>query len=512
MGTVAEKNERIAKNTFFLYLRMAFSMVVALYTTRAVLNALGEDDYGIYGVVGGIVLFFYVVSGSMNAAISRFLTFEIGKGKIERLNRIFCTSVNIQLLMSLIFVIVAEVVGVWFLNVKMNIPEGRMYAAHWVLQCSIMSFVVGLISIPYNATIIAHEHMGAFAYLGITSTLLNLGVAIVIGFVGFDRLVFYAFAILGINVLMRFIYAIYCKKHFVETKWRLTYDKSIMREMGGFAGWNFIGASSGVLLNQGVNILMNLFFGVAVNAAKTVASNVSSAIGMLVGNFTTALNPQITKSYAMGDLDYMHSIICRGAKFSYFIMFIPALPILLETNQILTIWLKQVPEYTIVFTRLTVLISLNAVLSQTLITSMLATGNIKKYQIIVGGLNLSVFPLAYIAYKLGYPPYASYVIQFVIYGVELAARMVLLKGMVKLPIRKYVNEVLLSITIVTIIAATLPMIMMMTMRENLIRLLSISAVSVLCTFLSIYVLGLSSGERIWVKGKIKVVLKKFGSK
>lgn len=512
METESQKNKRIAKNTIFLYLRMAFSMLVALYTSRVILNALGEDDYGIYGVVGGIVVFFNIIQGSLNAAISRFITFELGKGDSDRLTRVFSTSVNIQVLMSVVFLVFAEVIGVWFLEYKMNIPEGRMYAAHWVLQCSILSFVVGLLSVPYNATIIAHEHMGAFAYLSILSTFLNLGVALIINYVSFDKLIFYAFCIVGINVLMRIIYGIYCKIHFQEATWHFVKDKALVKEMAGFAGWNFLGASSGVLLSQGVNILMNIFFGVAVNAARSIASQIDNAIYLLVNNFTMALNPQITKSYASEDLSYMHSLVCKGAKYSFFIMLIPSLPILLETPQILVLWLKQVPDYTVVFTRLTILISLNAVLSQTLITSMLATGDIKKYQIIVGGLNLSVFPLAYIAFKLGLPPYSSYVIQFVVYGIELAARVILLKGMIKLPIRKYINEVLFRVLLVVFFAALLPIIVTTSMQENLIRLFVVIGVCVLCTFSSIYLLGLSKEERIWVNGKLKNAFVRIASK
>lgn len=512
METEAQKNKRIAKNTILLYIRMVFSMLVALYTSRVILNALGENDYGIYGVVGGIVVFFNVISGSLNAAISRFITYELGKGNVERLNKVFCTSLNIQFLMSVVFLVFAEIIGVWFLENKMNIPEGRMYAAHWVLQCSILSFIVGLISVPYNATIIAHEHMGAFAYLSILSTFLNLAVALVINFVSFDKLIFYALAIVGINILMRIIYGVYCKLHFQEAHWHFVKDKELMQKMTSFAGWNFLGASSGVLLGQGVNILMNIFFGVAVNAARSIASQVDNAVNMLVNNFTMALNPQITKSYAAGDMTYMHDLVCKGAKYSFFIMLIPTLPILLETPQILVLWLKQVPDYTVVFTRLTILISLNAVLSQTLITSMLATGDIKKYQIIVGGLNLSVFPLAYIAFRLGFPPYSSYIIQFVIYGIELGARMILLKGMIKLPIKKYLNEVLIRVIFVAIVAALIPIAMTLTIQENIIRLMLVTSVSVVCAFLSIFFLGLSARERLWVHNKIKTTCLKVINK
>lgn len=477
-------------------------MVVALYTSRVVLNALGVEDYGLYGVVGGIVVFFNVISGSLNAAISRFITFELGKEEQERLNKVFCTAVNIQLLMSVLFVVLAEIVGVWFLNNHLNVPEGRLSAAHWVLQSSIISFAVGLLSVPYNSTIIAHERMDAYAYISILSTFLNLGVALVIDYIIFDKLIFYAFAILGINVIMQFIYAFYCRTHFPETRWRLVKDKVLLKEMTSFAGWNFLGASSGVLIGQGVNMLMNVFFGVAVNAARGIAGQVDNAINMLVNNFTVALNPQITKSYASGDLKYMHDLVCKGAKYSFFIMLLPSLPILLETETILQVWLKQVPEMTVVFLRLTILISLNSVLSQTLIASMLANGHIKKYQIVVGGLNMLIFPLSYVAFKLGLPSYASYVIQFFIFFIELIARLVLLKEMVSLSISKYLNQVLLRITYVSVLSIPIPIFFCLFMPSGIIRLLISILLCLICTAISIYYFGLEDLEQKWIKKAI----------
>ena len=502
MSANTNNSKRIAKNTIFLYIRMLFSMVVALYTSRVVLNALGVEDYGLYGVVGGIVVFFNVISGSLNAAISRFITFELGKEEQERLNKVFCTAVNIQLLMSVLFVVLAEIVGVWFLNNHLNVPEGRLSAAHWVLQSSIISFAVGLLSVPYNSTIIAHERMDAYAYISILSTFLNLGVALVIDYIIFDKLIFYALAILGINVIMQFIYAFYCRTHFPETRWRLVKDKVLLKEMTSFAGWNFLGASSGVLMGQGVNMLMNVFFGVAVNAARGIAGQVDNAINMLVNNFTVALNPQITKSYASGDLKYMHDLVCKGAKYSFFIMLLPSLPILLETETILQVWLKQVPEMTVVFLRLTILISLNSVLSQTLIASMLANGHIKKYQIVVGGLNMLIFPLSYVAFKLGLPSYASYVIQFFIFFIELIARLVLLKEMVSLSISKYLNQVLLRITYVSVLSIPIPIFFCLFMPSGIIRLLISILLCLICTAISIYYFGLEDLEQKWIKKAI----------
>lgn len=513
MNVAIGTNTRIAKNTLILYFRMIFSMLVTLYTSRVILNALGVEDYGIYGVVGGIVALFNVISGSLSAAISRFITFEIGKGNNDRLNNIFCTSMNIQIVLSVIFVFLSELVGVWFLKSQMDIPEGRMHAAYWVFQCSIFTFVVNLINVPYNATLIAHEHMGAFAYISLLSTLLNLIVALLINWVSFDKLIFYAVAILGINLFMRLIYSFYCCIRFEETKWHLIYDKSLLKEMVRFAGWNFLGASSGVLLGQGINILMNLFFGVAVNAARGIAANVENAVNLLVNNFTMALNPQITKSYASENLSYMHDLVCKGAKYSYFITYLIALPIMLETHQILILWLKQAPEYATAFTRWSILIVLCSVLSQTLVTAMLATGNIKKYQIIVSSLSFSICIFTYVGFKLGVSPTCSYAIQLIVFLIQLCVRIFLLRNMILLPIKKYIHDVLIKVGGVTLLSIVFPTLLYLYMEESLIRLFVISSISLISVVFSIYTVGLTNSERTWIISKIssesKNVLNRF---
>lgn len=506
-NSVNSKN--IAKNTLFLYGRMLLSMVVALYTSRVILNALGLDDYGIYNVVGGVVGFFNIISGSLSASISRFIAFELGRGDEKRLSNVFCTSVNIQLIMSVIFILVVEILGVWFLNFKMNIPADRMYAANWVLQCSIVTFVVNLISVPYNATIIAHEKMGAFAYISILSTLLNLGVALLIEISPFDKLIFYALCILGINVLMRIIYGYYCGHHFKECRWRKIFDKFLLKDMFSFAGWNFIGAGTGILIGQGVNIVSNLFFGIAVNAARGIASNVDGVINQFVNNFTMALNPQITKSYAVAENDYMYDLVCKGAKYSYYLMFIMALPIFLETHQILILWLKQIPDYTVAFTRLTILISLSYVLSQTLITSMLATGNIKKYQIIIGSLSFFIFLLSCVFFKIGLPPYWSYVIQLIVFIVELIARMYLLKNMISLSIRKFVKEVLFPISKVSILAFIIPFVLYIMMDETILRLFLEVSICLVSAMSSICLVGLSRKEKNFIMSKVSLYVSKY---
>lgn len=509
----SDNNKRIAKNTLLLYVRMLFTMAVSLFTSRVILNALGVEDYGINNVVGGIVTMFSVLSGSLSSSISRFITFELGKGNIERLKTIFSTGVNIQLGMSVLIIIIAEAVGIWFLNAKMNIPADRMVAANWVFQCAILTFVLNLLSVPYNAAIIAHEKMSAFAYISVVEVTLKLIIVYMLTISPFDRLKTYAVLLLCVGAVIRFIYGYYCKRHFEECTYHFVFDKPVLKEMTGFAGWNFLGNGAYMLNTQGVNILMNLYFGVAVNAARGIATQVDAALKQFVNNFTTAVNPQITKSYAQGDLDYMHKLVCRSAKFSAFLMMFFAVPIILETNTILTIWLKTVPDYAVIFLQWIIISSfMDTVLANSLVTSMFATGKIKRYQIIVTTVGCLVFPLSWIAFKLGFEPQVGYILYFIIYTILLFVRLYLLKDMVKLPVMMYIREVLYKLAPIIVVGFSIPGILILTMDAGWLRLILVCLLSVLVTAASEYFIGLSNKEKNFVAEKIKLVIGKIKSK
>lgn len=491
-------NKRIAKNTLLLYVRLLFTMVVGLYTSRVVLKTLGIEDFGIYNVVGGFVTMFTVLSGSLSAAISRFLTFELGKGDINKLKKVFSSSVTIQMGLSLIIIVIAETLGLWFVNCKMVIPEGRLEAANWVYQFSILSFVVSLISVPYNASIISHEKMGTFAYMSVFEASGKLAVAYGISHAPIDRLIFYGGMILGISLVMRLIYGWYCKKNFEECSYHLEFDIDLLKKMFSFAGWNFFGAGSWQLMTQGVNMLLNVYFGVAVNAARGVAVQVDNAVMQFVNNFTTAINPQITKSYASGDREYMFTLIFRGAKYSFFMLLFFAIPIICETDFILRIWLKEVPVYAPVFIRLATIVSLLHVLSNTMITAMLATGNIKKYQIIVGGLGMLVFPLVWLSFHFGCSPEVAYIIIIIVFLFQLIARLYLLKQMINMPVTSFLNEVLIKVLVVTILAFIGPLVVLKFMDDYAIRFFVLGITSIICTSLTVFFVGLSSSERLYL--------------
>lgn len=506
----SDNNKRIAKNTLLLYVRMLFTMAVSLFTSRVILNTLGVEDYGINNVVGGIVTMFSVLSGSLSSSISRFITFELGKGNIERLKTIFSTGVNIQLGMSVLIIIIAEAVGIWFLNTKMNIPTDRMVAANWVFQCAILTFVLNLLSVPYNAAIIAHEKMSAFAYISVVEVSLKLIMVYMLMISPFDRLETYAVLLLLVGAVIRFIYGYYCKRHFEECTYHFVFDKPVLKEMTGFAGWNFLGNGAYMLNTQGVNILMNLYFGVAVNTARGIATQVDAALKQFVNNFTTAVNPQITKSYAQGDLDYMHKLVCRSAKFSAFLMMFFAVPIILETNTILTIWLKTVPDYAVIFLQWIIISSfMDTVLANSLVTSMFATGKIKRYQIIVTTVGCLVFPLSWIAFKLGFEPQVGYILYFIIYTILLFVRLYLLKDMVKLPVMMYIREVLYKLAPIIVVGFSIPGILILAMDAGWLRLILVCLLSVLVTAASEYFIGLSNKEKNFVAEKIKLVMGKI---
>ena len=509
MTQSSENNKRIAKNTLLLYFRMLLLMAVSLYTSRVVLNALGVEDFGIYNVVGGVVAMFTVISGSLSAAISRFITFELGKGDGEGLKKTFSAAVTIQLLLSLVIVVLIESVGVWFLNAKMTIPADRLAAANWVLQFSIVTFVINLVSVPYNATIIAHERMSAFAYISIFEAVGKLAVAFLITVSPIDRLVFYAVLMCAVAVSVRLMYGRYCKRHFTECTYRFRWDKELLRRMSGFAGWNFIGAASSVLRDQGGNIVINLFAGPAVNAARGISVQVNNAVTGFVQNFMTALNPQITKSYASGDRAYMMTLIYQGARLSFYMLLLLSLPVLVNTHYILVLWLKIVPEHAVLFVQLALLFAMSESISNPLITAMLATGNIRNYQMIVGGLQMMNLPLSYVLLRMGCIPETVMIVAVCISQCCLAARLYMLRGMIGLSARKYLRKVYANVLVVTIASSILPILIVNSMEESFLNFVTSSLISVVCTVFSIYYIGCNKAERQFVTDKFHKIVSRI---
>ncbi|MBO5677826.1 MAG: lipopolysaccharide biosynthesis protein [Bacteroidaceae bacterium] len=506
--STSENNKRIAKNTLMLYIRMLITMVVGLFTSRVVLQSLGVEDYGIYNIVGGFVSLFSLLSGSLSAAISRFLTFELGKGNIENLRKVFSSAVTIQIGLSFIIVILAETVGLWFLNSKLVIPDERMFAAHCVYQLSILTFVISLISVPYNAAIIAHERMSAFAYMSILDVTGKLLIAYSLFYASTDRLILYGILGAILSFLNRLIYGIYCKRNFEECTYRFFFDFTLLKQMFGFAGWNFIGASSAVLRDQGGNIILNIFGGPAVNAARGIAMQVNSCVHGFVGNFMVALNPQITKSYASGEHAYMMSLIYKGARFSYYILLLLSLPIIINASYILNLWLGIVPEHTVAFVQLVLIFAMSESLANPLVTAMLATGKIRNYQLVVGGLQMMNLPLSYILLRCGYPSESVLIVAIFISVCCEMSRLYMLRNMIQLSMRSFLREVYFNLIGVSLVSAVLPLVLFFIMPTNFLGLVVNCVVCLLSTILVILYLGLKEGERQMIYEKVPNMVRK----
>ena len=503
MTTTAENNKRIAKNSLVLYFRMFVMLFIGLFTSRVVLNALGVENYGINNAVGGVVAMFAFVSNSLSAAISRFTVFTLGTGDKEKLNRVFCTSINIMAGLGLIFLLLTETIGVWFLNTQMNIPEERMFAANVVLQFSVLSSVIGLLCVPFNAAIIAHEKMSAFAYMTILDATFKLLVAYLLTVSPIDVLIFYCLINFGISLLMRFIYNYYSKRHFEECTYHFIIDKPLLKEMTNFSGWIFIGNTAFLFNTHGVNILMNIYFGVTVNAARGVAMNVNGKTMHFVTNFTTAINPQITKSYAKHDLSYMHKLMIRSAKFSSFLYFLLAIPIAIEAPLILKLWLVNPPELAAVLVQLVLLCTfVDGLLTSNFSIAMQATGNVKRYQIISGGISSSVFFLTWLVFYLGFSPEWAYIVYAVMYSILYFIRLRILRDMININCRKYLRDVLGRVLPVLALAVIAPLIVHNVMATGVLRLICVCAVSLPMTSALAYFIGMTGNEKAFIREKV----------
>lgn len=502
MSDNSVNNKRIATNTILLYCRTLITMVLSLYTSRLILLQLGVDDYGIYNVVGGVVAMFSVISSTLSSSISRFITFELGREDFKRLRVIFSTSINIQIFLAILILVLGECIGVWFLNYKMTIPSERLYAANWVLQCSLLTFCINLISVPYNACIVAHERMTAFAYISILEAVLRLLICFTLAFAPCDKLIFYALLMLLIAIVIRLIYGIYCSRHFEECKYQFVNNKAVTKEMMSFAGWNFFTNTAYIFNTQGVNLLINVFFGVTLNATRGIATHVEGAVMQFVGNFTTAINPQITKNYALGETVQMFTLVCRGAKFSYLLLLILAVPLLIETKTVLTLWLKIVPDYSVTFVRLSLIGSMVNILGNTGYTACMATGNIKKYVIYITTIGLFVFPLTWIAFTQGMPAYTTYVIYILVYLAVNATRLYIMKELLYFPVKIFLKEVLAPVVLTTIVGGIIPVILAYMMQPTIVRLFITIAVSVITVGLATCFIGLTKNERKMTIGKI----------
>ena len=499
---MSEDSKRIARNTLLLYVRMLLLLFIGLFTSRVVLAALGETDYGVYNAVGGMVTVFTFLTASISSAISRFLAFELGKGgDAIRMRKLFSAGIAIQLVFALVLVILAETAGLWFLHHRMNIPDGRMGAAEIVLQCSLVALVIQLLAIPYNAAIIAREKMSAFAFISLLEAGLKLAVALMVKYCLNDRLVLYAFLMAAVALVVRMSYGYYCRRHFPESRGKLIVDRSLLREIFSFSGWNFFGSSSYVLNTQGVTILVNIFFGVALNAARGVALQIENIAKQFVSNFLTAINPQITKSWASGNRDYCFSLVAKGVKFSLLVILAFFLPLYFEAECALDLWLAKVPAHSADFVRLALVGLLVDMVGNPLLTLILATGKVRNYYLLTGLTSYLCLPLAWLAFKLGAPVEWSYVSFILIYLIVLLERFVMARRIASFPLGKFFRS-LAPMLQVFALAFALAFLAHLLMPQGILRLLLVCTVSWLALLGFTCLLALTPGERAFLTRKL----------
>lgn len=483
---------------------MIVLMAINLYTSRVILEALGVDDYGVYNVVGGFVGMFGFISGALSASISRYLMFELGKNDPSRLSKVFSTSILIQFIISLIVVIIAETIGLWFLNNELKIPVSSISAANWVFQFSLLTFIINLLSVPYNAAIIAHEKMGAFAYIGLFEGIANLLVAFIIISLKSDRLFWYGALVCVVAIITRLIYTIYCKKNFNECTFKKIFEIKLIKEMFSFAGWNFIGNISGILRSQGLNILFNIYYGPIVNAARGLSVQVETAVTKFSTNFFTAIQPQLTKSVANNAIDEASNLACRSSRLAFFLLSFVSLPIMFNIDFILNIWLTEIPDHTSSFVIIILFFSIIESLSQPLIHLILAHGRIRNYQMVVGGIILLNFPIAWIMLKFGSSPELAQASIIFIAILALVARAQMLRKMIGFPLKEfYLNTVLRCLAILSVLMVLCYIISCLfsqdwqdtTLKIVIIELMSIAI---------IFTFGLGASERNFILRKIHI--------
>lgn len=508
MNNTSTNSKRIAKNTLLLYARMFFLMLITLYTSRVILQALGVEDFGIYNVVGSFVALFALVSKSLSGAASRFFNFEMGKGDKEKLKIVFSSTVTIQIALAIIIIILAESLGIWFINYKMIIPPERLYAANWCFQLSVFTFSNNLITIPYNAAIIAHEHMKAFAYVSIFEGIGKLLISFLIMISPIDRLIFYAILLCLLQFIIRAIYRNYCKKHFEECTYQFIFDKTFLKRILSYSGWGLIGSTSSILRNQGNNILLNLFFGPTVNAARAVANQVLHAVNGFVSNFITAVRPQIVQSYAAGNYSYLNHLLILSSKYSYFLFMLLSLPIIMYADFILHLWLKQVPDHSYSFVRLTLIYILIYTLYHPLSIAQAATGNIRNFQLTIGGLQLLNLPISYICLKLGCIPETTLIVSTIITIIIVFVSIIILKRMLPFNAGKFMKEVLWRISYVSVFSFSIAFVIRIVLPSNSFYAIIGLLLCLFSTSLIIYLFGCKRKERQFVIDKIVSLKKK----
>lgn len=499
----SNRTSTIAKNTLMLYVRMAFTFLISLYTSRIVLDALGVDDYGISNVVGGVIAFFGFIIYSMQTAIQRFLTVAMGENDMLRVQHVFSIGLFIHVCFALVVVLLGETVGLWFVLNKLVIPDGRLDAAVWIYHFCVAGCVVSLLSIPYTAEVVAHEKMGTFAYLSILNVVINLGIAFLLLITPLDRLVTYGFLGLCANVFNQILYVIYCKRKFSECKFTMSFPRQLFKEMLSFAGWDFFGVVAFCVSTQGATIMLNMYFGTAVNAARAIAQTALDKIKSFSNNFTLALNPAISKAYGAGDFVYMEKIMFSGSKLIFFLFFTLALPVFVKTPYLMKLWLGVVPDYTVAFVRVLLFQAVFLSMWNPLFTGGLATGKIKEFGLKTSICNIVKMPVCYIILFLGGTPLLFVLTYSILEVLSYSIQLFTTKRLLQIDLLDYIANVQGRAIIVMCISLYVVFIINGYIKDSLIGFLTISLVSLLLSlFLCSFIL-INDKERKIVKKQLR---------
>lgn len=504
---VQESNaSRIAKNTFFLYVRSFFVLLISLYTSRVILKVLGIEDYGIYNVVGGVIGMLSFLNSSMASTYQRYFNFEMGKKNEKGISDLFKSSITIQLIYAAIIVLIAETIGLWFLKTQLNITPERIIAAQWVYQISIVSFVITVFQAPFSALIISNEKMNVFAVVSIVDAVLKLMIIFLLPFVNCDKLIIYALLLSFITLLNLLIYVLICKQKFSNCIISLNWNSENLKSLFSFSGWGMMGTLAYTLKSHGINIILNMFFGPIVNAARGIAYQVLNAVEMFTQSFQTSFRPQLTKSYAEGDLPYMYKLYYSATKISLYMLWGLSLPIIIETPGILKLWLgDNVPQYTIEFTRIILLTSLVSAYANPTSAIAYATGKIKCFTLIVSGLNLLIVPIAYLFLKLGYGPASAMIVSLVLTVIVQIARLLVLKRLLlTFSIRDYIWNVLIPTITVMLLSSVVSLCCVLLPKLNTFSYLFNCGFSLLSVLVFSYLFGLNKYEKQMIHKKLKI--------
>ncbi len=500
----SQNNKRIAKNTLMLYVRMLLIMAVSLYTSRVILQALGVEDFGLYNVVGGVVVLFTFINNAMVTSTQRFLNFEIGRNNLDEARKVFSASLNIHIIIAGAFLLLAETVGLWFLNRYIQIPEGREIAANWVYQFSIIVSILNIIRSPYNAAIIAHEHMSFYAYVSIIEVILKLAIVYMV-YLFADRLIAYAFLMMMVTLIVLGVYYIFCKRKYEICRYQFEYDRKRYMALASFSGWSLFGSLANMGASQGINIILNMFFGVSVNAAMGIANQVNAAVYQFVSSFQTAFNPQIIKSYAADDRNYFISLILNTSRYSFLMLFLLALPIYICCPEILSIWLGTVPEYAVEFCRLMLLFLLIDAVQGPLWVSAQATGKIRNYQILMSVLILLNLPITYVLLIFFKNPEIAIIVRVAVNFITAVARVIYLNHLYDFPIGRYMKDVILKCLVVMVISYPIPYLVHNMFGTTLIDTFANVFIAMISATVFIALIGLRSKERVLIISKVKQV-------